>query len=67
MRKCDYRFYFAKIQKFIKLRQIYEPMGIHPSTFSRFMKGEAYDYVISIDKLEMIYDGVQKTLLNLMK
>lgn len=49
--KNSYRLFFAECQKFVKMAYFLKMAGIPQSTFSTFMKGEAYDMLISVEKL----------------
>lgn len=56
MSKSDYRSFFAQCKPYIKLSKFADMAGIHKSTLSLFMKGAAYDYCISVNRLAKMYD-----------
>lgn len=55
MSKSDYRSFFAQCKPYIKLSRFANMAGIHKSTLSLFMKSDAYDYCISLDRLCKMY------------
>lgn len=65
MRKCDYRSYFANVKKYVKLTPLCKEIGVSQSALSRFLMGDAYDYVISIETLNKLYQHLQNTLLKI--
>ena len=65
MQKCDFRSYFANVKKYVKLTPLCKEIGINQSALSRFLMGEAYDYVISLDTLQRLYNHLQDTLLKI--
>lgn len=62
--KSVYRVYFAECSRYVKMSSILSEIGIHKSTFSRFMQSEAYDHYLSVDKLETIKREVAERLKN---
>lgn len=55
MSKDDYRSFFAQCKPYVKLSRFADMAGIHKSTLSLFMKGSAYNYCISLDRLNNMY------------
>lgn len=51
MSKNDFRLFFAEIKPYITFSPFLKSVGIGKSNFSLFMKGEAYDYALSLEKL----------------
>lgn len=51
MNKSYYRDLFIELKPFLKLSYFCKLAGIEPSALSMFMKDEAYDHMISIEKL----------------
>lgn len=64
MQKYDYRSYFANVKRYIKLTPLCKECGVSQSALSRFIKGEAYDYVISIESLDKLYKHIRETVYN---
>lgn len=62
MKKYEYRSYFAECKKYVKLTPLCHECNVSQSALSRFMMGEAYDYVISEDSLKRLYDHMHKVL-----
>ena len=60
--KSLYRGYFADVQKYVKMKVVLADLGMTPTNYYRFMKGKQYDYYMSLDMLEIIKQGVQRTL-----
>ncbi len=56
MKKSDYRDFFAKCKKYIKLSAVCKDIGIPRQNLSAFMQG--YDYALSVDKLHVIYESI---------
>lgn len=56
--KDFYRSFFAQCRSQIKFRWFLDQCGINPGAFSRFMKGEMFDYQISVQQLEKLYDMI---------
>lgn len=65
MQKYDYRSYFAECKKYIKLTPLCKECGVSQSALSRFMMGEAYDYVISLESLERLKNHIQDVLIKI--
>ncbi len=58
MTKKDYRAFFAQCKVMLKMNYFCKLVGIHPVNFSRFMKDSEYDWCISIEKLNELYDCI---------
>lgn len=57
--KSDYRAYFAGVSSYVKINYFLKKAGVNQPNFSRFMKGSPYDYLISLEKLEKVYQEVR--------
>lgn len=57
--KQSYRDYFAFCKKILKMNYFLKISGISQSNFSLFMKSDAYDYTISLEKLDLLKENVQ--------
>lgn len=62
MSKSSYREYFAECKSLIKFSRICELAGVHRVSFSRFMKGKEFDWCLSVESLQKIYDTLQDEL-----
>lgn len=62
MKKSDYRDFFASVKPFIKLSYFLDRNHLSRSTFTLFMKGSEHDYMISLDRLAVLYADVCDTL-----
>jgi len=62
MSKDDYRSFFANVKAFLKMSYFLKRNGLAPSTFTLFMKGSDFDYMISLERLNAIYSDICKTL-----
>lgn len=62
MQKYEYRSYFANVKKYVKLTPLCHECNVSQSALSRFMMGEAYDYVISLESLQRLYDHLQQVI-----
>lgn len=60
--KSDYRQYFNNIRVWVKMNYFLKQCNIDSSNFSRFLKGEPYDYLISIDRLECLSNLINQKL-----
>ena len=56
--KSGYRTYFADVSVFLRMQYFLDRAGIHKSNFSRFMKDQTFDYLISIEKLDLLYQEI---------
>jgi len=67
MNKQEYREYFAYAKKYIKLSVILKELNIisEQGNLSRFIKSNHYDYLISIDNLENIYNQINEICRNI--
>lgn len=54
MTKSSYREYFANVKKYVKMKPFLEASNISLANFSYFMKGSAYDHLLSLDKLKSL-------------
>lgn len=61
-KKSDYRQYFNDVKVWVKMNYFLQQCSIDSSNFSRFLKGEPYDYLISLDRLSHLYDLIQRKL-----
>lgn len=60
MSKNDYRSFFANVRNVIKIRHFLKIVGIPESTFSLFMRGEEWNYMLSIDRCNTLYDTIME-------
>jgi len=60
--KTDYRSYFASVWDYVKMSYFLKQCHVNQPNFSRFMKGSEYDYLISWDKLENLYQEISKKI-----
>lgn len=58
MSKGDYRSFFASVKHFVKINYFLKLENINQSQFSRFMKGDLFDYEMSLDSLDRLYSSV---------
>lgn len=65
MTKNDYRLFFASVKPFIKMSYFLERNGLSRSTFTVFMKGKEHDYMISLDRLAVLYADICNTFANI--
>lgn len=56
--KHIYRDRLRKLKKYIKLSVIAKDCGIPSNLLSLFMKDKAYDYVLSVNKLNVLMDKI---------
>lgn len=61
MTKNDYRTFFAQCKPFIRFRFFLDLAKISPVNFSRFMRGDEWDYEVSLDKLNVLYHCILDT------
>jgi hypothetical protein len=57
--KSMYRAYFADVVVWLKMNYFLKKANVDQPNFSRFMKSSAYDYLISVEKLEALKRVVQ--------
>lgn len=62
MTKNDYRTFFAYCKSYIVFKPFLIECNIPQSNFSRFMKSSEFDYYLSIDKLECLYNSIKNWL-----
>lgn len=62
MTKNEFRSFFASCKDFLKMRFFLQKVGIAPSSFSLFMRGEEWNYTISLSKLQHLYDEVMHAI-----
>lgn len=60
--KADYRQYFASVKMWLKMNYFLKQVNIDSSNFSRFLRSDEHDYLVSIDKLNKLYEEIQKKL-----
>lgn len=60
--KSIYRDRLRKLKHYLKLSVIAKEIGIPSSTLSLFMKDQAYNYVLSVNKLEQLLDRIDDVL-----
>lgn len=65
MSKSSYREYFANVQKYVKMTHFLKIASVQPSNYSWFMKGSAYDHLLSLDKLAALESAVKEVLLEI--
>jgi len=54
MSKDDYREYFGKLKGFIVFKPFLKDCEIAPSSFSKFLKSDLFNYTMDIEKLEKL-------------
>lgn len=60
--KSDYRAYFASVSVWIKMNYFLKQADVNQSSFSRFMKDPKFEYMISIVKLERLYQMISSKI-----
>lgn len=60
--KSEYRSFFAQCKPFLRIAYFLKRNGLAASTFSLFMKGSEFDYMISLDRLHMLYNDICNTV-----
>lgn len=58
MTKQEFRELFQVLSYYLKMNKFLDKAGISPSNFSRFMKSDVYDDLISIDKLNSLLETI---------
>lgn len=58
MRKNDYRAFFANVKPFIKMSYFADLVGISRTSISRFLKGEQFDYEMSLESCNRLYVAI---------
>lgn len=58
MTKQDFREIFSVLSYYLKMNKFLEKAKISPSNFSRFMKSEVYDDLISLEKLNNLLEVI---------
>lgn len=58
MSKNDYRLFFAQCKRLLKMVRFCEKANVNYVCYTRFMKGEEFNYYISLDKLHNLYDVI---------
>ena len=61
MNKAEYREYFARCKKYVKLTVIAKENGIHVSNLSHFIN-DGTDFLLSIEMCEKLYKAISDTL-----
>nr|DAU21671.1 MAG TPA: hypothetical protein [Inoviridae sp.] len=62
MTKAEYREYFAECKPFIKFKYFLKKCNIPESSFSKFMQDDLFDYQISLNKLNQLYNLLNETI-----
>lgn len=62
MTKDSYREYFANVKRYVKFRPFLTDLNIVGSQFSLFMRGSDYNWTMSVEKLDCLYNLVHDTL-----
>lgn len=62
MSKNDYRLFFDYVKPFIKLSFFCKKVGIANTTLSLFMRGDSYNYAMSIERCQELYNEIASTL-----
>lgn len=65
MTKNDYREFFVQCKPFIRFNYFLRKCRISPVNFSRFLKGNEWNYEISLDKLRILYEEICSTFENI--
>lgn len=60
--KSAYRQYFANVKMWLKMNYFLKNSGVDQPNFSRFLRSEEFDYLISLEKLHRLYEEIQKKL-----
>ena len=60
--KSSYRSYFADVSVWLKMNYFLKRANVSQPNFSRVMKGSAYDYLVSLDKLKALYDVIHSKI-----
>ena len=55
MSKNEYREFFAECKPFLKMKYFCELAGVNPVSLSIFMKGQEWDYEMSLQKCNDLY------------
>lgn len=56
--KNDFRQFFASCKGYIVFKPFLKENDIAESSFSKFLKDELFNYTISIEKLQGLYDSI---------
>lgn len=62
MMKNDYREFFAQCKLYLKLNRFCEIANVNRINLSRFLKGESYNWCMSIDSCKRLYDCINNVL-----
>lgn len=57
-----YRAKFISMRPYIKISNYAEEVGIYKTTLSKFLKDSAYNDLLSIQKLDTLYNHIVKSL-----
>lgn len=60
--KSWYRSYFAECSEYVKMKAVFRDLDMHPSNFYKFMKGNQYDFFMSIEMLERLRVAVSQAV-----
>ena len=63
--KNYYRTKLNEMKRYVKITCYCDDLGIHKGNLSRFLKGAAYDDVMSLSSLENLYSVITDSLHNL--
>lgn len=56
--KSFYRTSFNDLKKYVKLGVFCDDIGLSRSSLTMFLKGDQFDYYISQEKLDMLYNNI---------
>lgn len=62
--KSFYREWLRNVQMYVKISKLAKEVGIRQNLLSLFMKDSAYDYCLSVQKLQLLHDHIVETLSN---
>lgn len=60
--KAWYRSYFADVSVWIKMNYFLKLAGVNQSSLSRFMKDPTFEYMVSLQKLEQLYQVISEKI-----
>ena len=60
--KDSYREYFAECKPYVKFSKFLSDCDITSGQFSLFMRGSEYNWTMSIDRLQVLYDHMHEVL-----
>ena len=62
--KSFYRQWLRNVQKYVKIGKLAAEVGVRQNLLSLFMKSDAYDYCISVEKFQLVHDQIVSVLSN---